>query len=90
MKLQFTKKKNQSFQRPQAASNYKKLVLGEKKLQICERCFIFPIDFHHRIWEQIYYRGEKKENRKEKCRDLNTGHHFGHHKKYFTNYFVEV
>lgn len=31
MKLQFTKK---SFQRPQAASNYKKLVLGEKKLQI--------------------------------------------------------
>lgn len=38
----------------------------------------------------MYYRGEKKENRKEKCRDLNIGYYFGYYRKYFINYFVEV
>lgn len=89
MKLQFTKKKPKVFKGLRLLLITKKLVLDEKKITNLES-FIFPIDFHHRIWEQIYNRGEKKENRKEKCRDLNTGPHFGHHKKYFTNYFVEV
>lgn len=74
MQLQFAPKK-WSFQRPKAASNY--------KYKFTERCFIFSYRIQHRIWEQIYYSGGRKEKREEKCQDLNTGLHFGRHFSYF-------